>query len=112
MRPPCGSFAHLSASISNVPSSLPLKTSAGRRQCLAGACSTDAVPWRVRPSDRKWYRDYAVTRLAVEALQGLDLGWPPADFDVAVERARVAASWLAAHSSRLAVLLGPLPVED
>jgi hypothetical protein len=36
MRPPCGSFAHLSASISNVPPSLPLKTSAGRCQCLAG----------------------------------------------------------------------------
>jgi hypothetical protein len=36
MRPPCGSFAHLSASISNVPSSLPLKTSAGWLQCLAG----------------------------------------------------------------------------
>ena len=36
MRPPCGSFAHLSASISNVPSSLPLKSTAGRRQCLAG----------------------------------------------------------------------------
>src|ERR1700722_5858242 len=35
-RPPFGSFAHLSVVISNVPSFLPLKTNAGRRQCPGG----------------------------------------------------------------------------
>jgi PPK2 family polyphosphate:nucleotide phosphotransferase len=35
-------------------------------------CSTDAAPWYVVPADRKWYRDWAVTRLLIETLEGLD----------------------------------------
>jgi PPK2 family polyphosphate:nucleotide phosphotransferase len=52
-------------------------------------CNTESAPWYVIPSDRKWYRNYAVTRLLVEALEDLDLDWPPADFDIAAERARL-----------------------
>jgi PPK2 family polyphosphate:nucleotide phosphotransferase len=54
--------------------------------------STDAAPWFVVPADRKWYARAAVQRLLVGALRGLDLAWPPADFDVAVEKTRLAAS--------------------
>jgi PPK2 family polyphosphate:nucleotide phosphotransferase len=39
-------------------------------------CSTDVAPWYVVPADRKWYRDWAVSSLLLEALRGLDLGWP------------------------------------
>jgi hypothetical protein len=46
----------------------------------------------VIPSDRKWYRNWAVARLLVEHLRALDLRWPVADFDVDKEKARVAAS--------------------
>jgi len=53
--------------------------------------STDAAPWHVIPADRKWYSRLAVTELLCEALEGLDLGWPEASFDVDAERARVAA---------------------
>ncbi|MBP8918352.1 MAG: polyphosphate kinase 2 family protein [Micropruina sp.] len=53
-------------------------------------CNTDHAPWFVIPADRKWYRNWAVAQLVREHLQGLDLGWPPATFDVAVEQARVA----------------------
>jgi len=54
-------------------------------------CNTDAAPWYVIPSDRKWYRNYAITRLLIDVLEGLELGWPSADFSVDAERARLTA---------------------
>ena len=41
------------------------------------------------PSDRKWYRNWAVATLLHEALEDLAPVWPPADFDVAGERRRL-----------------------
>jgi PPK2 family polyphosphate:nucleotide phosphotransferase len=55
-------------------------------------CNTGRAPWYVIPSDRKWYRNWAVAQLLVEHLRALDLQWPVADFDVTAEKARVAAS--------------------
>ncbi|MFI5926058.1 PPK2 family polyphosphate kinase [Micromonospora sp. NPDC051543] len=54
-------------------------------------CGTDAAPWFVVPADRKWYRDWAVAHLLRETFDTLRLGYPPADFDVAHERERLAA---------------------
>jgi PPK2 family polyphosphate:nucleotide phosphotransferase len=53
------------------------------------ACSTSAAPWYVVPADRKWYRDWAVATLLRDTMADLDLHYPPADFDVATERARL-----------------------
>jgi PPK2 family polyphosphate:nucleotide phosphotransferase len=55
-------------------------------------CSHEAAPFYVVPANSKWYKDWAVTVLLLEHLRAMDLGWPEADFDVAAERARVAAS--------------------
>jgi len=55
-------------------------------------CNTADAPWHVIPADRKWYRNWAVAELLRETLAGMKLHWPPAEFDVAVEQARVAAS--------------------
>jgi PPK2 family polyphosphate:nucleotide phosphotransferase len=55
-------------------------------------CNTERAPWYVIPSDRKWYRNWAVAQLLVEHLRALDVHWPAADFDVEEEKARVAAS--------------------
>lgn len=55
-------------------------------------CSTEAAPWFVIPSNRKWYRNWAVAELLREHLSGLALDWPSADFDVALEKQRVSAS--------------------
>ena len=55
-------------------------------------CGTEAAPWHVIPADRKWYRNYAVLRLLIEALESIDPKYPAGDFDVAAERARVLAS--------------------
>ncbi len=61
-------------------------------QAVLRRCSTDAAPWYVIPSDRKWYRNWAVAELLREKLAGLGLTWPVADFDVDAERRRVEAS--------------------
>jgi PPK2 family polyphosphate:nucleotide phosphotransferase len=52
-------------------------------------CNDPIAPWYVIPSDRKWYRNWAVTTLLEETLSGLDPQWPEGDFDVAAERKRV-----------------------
>lgn len=52
--------------------------------------NTAVAPWHVIPSDRKWYRNLAIGQLLLEALRGLDLEWPVADFDVDVEKKRLA----------------------
>ncbi len=54
-------------------------------------CNPDHAPWYVIPADRKWYRNWAVTKLLIEELEKLGLEWPKADFDVEAERARVEA---------------------
>lgn len=59
-------------------------------QAVFDRCSTDAAPWFAIPADNKWFARLAVTELLTHALEGLELGWPPADFDVAAERARLA----------------------
>ena len=55
-------------------------------------CSTAAAPWHVVPSDRKWYRNWAVATLLHETLSSLDLEWPEADFDVEEQRERLRAT--------------------
>jgi hypothetical protein len=54
---------------------------------MTPATSTPAAGRR----HRKWYRDWAISMLVVEALRGLGLAWPPAAFDVEVERRRLLA---------------------
>jgi PPK2 family polyphosphate:nucleotide phosphotransferase len=52
-------------------------------------CNTDAAPWYVIPSDRKWYRNWAIGSLLLEAMRGMHLGWPDPDYDVPEQRARL-----------------------
>lgn len=59
-------------------------------QAVFDRCSTDVAPWYVIPADNKWYARLAVTELLAQALEGMNLAWPPADFDVDAERERVA----------------------
>lgn len=61
-------------------------------QTVLDRTSTDVAPWYVVPADRKWYARLAVTELLVDALESLDLEWPAADFNPAVELARLDAS--------------------
>ncbi|WP_330287123.1 PPK2 family polyphosphate kinase [Streptomyces sp. NBC_00576] len=54
-------------------------------------CSADA-PWYLIPADRKWYRNWAISRLLLEHLEALAPQYPKADFDVAESRARLLAT--------------------
>lgn len=55
-------------------------------------CSTDVAPWYVVPANHKWHRNWILTNLVVETLREMNPQYPPADFDVAVEKERVLAS--------------------
>jgi PPK2 family polyphosphate:nucleotide phosphotransferase len=50
---------------------------------------TDSAPWYVVPSDRKWYRNWAVGRLLLETLTDLDPRLPDPTYDVAAQRDRL-----------------------
>ncbi|WP_372345410.1 PPK2 family polyphosphate kinase [Streptomyces sp. KL116D] len=54
-------------------------------------CSTDAAPWYVIPADRKWYRNWAVSKLLTEHLEAIDPQYPKAEFDVAECRRQLLA---------------------
>ena len=51
--------------------------------------NTEPAPWFVVPSDRKWFRNLAIGQLLLRALRGMELDWPPNDFDIEAERARL-----------------------
>ncbi len=55
-------------------------------------CSTDVAPWYVVPANHKWHRNWLLSNLVVETMRDMNLQYPPADFDVEVEKARVQAS--------------------
>ncbi|QOD93440.1 MULTISPECIES: PPK2 family polyphosphate kinase [Microcella] len=52
----------------------------------------DHAPWFIVPADRKWYARLAVQTLLLSALRDLDPQWPTADFDVELEKQRLADS--------------------
>ncbi|KQO11504.1 hypothetical protein ASF06_02320 [Agreia sp. Leaf244] len=54
--------------------------------------STDIAPWFVVPANHKWYARAAVQQLLIETMAAFGQGWPPADYDIEVEKARLAAS--------------------
>lgn len=54
-------------------------------------CNTEAALWYAVPADRKWYRNWTVTKILVEQLEEMVLTWPtPQGWDVEKERARLA----------------------
>jgi len=53
-------------------------------------CSTKHAPWYVIPSDRKWYRDLAVSEIVVDALEQMNPRLPKVKLDLKRLRARLA----------------------
>ncbi|MGV9615530.1 polyphosphate kinase 2 family protein [Nocardia xishanensis] len=58
-------------------------------QAMLDRTSTADAPWYVLPADHKWYARLAVTELLIDALEKLDLHWPPANFDIAEQLRRL-----------------------
>jgi PPK2 family polyphosphate:nucleotide phosphotransferase len=52
-------------------------------------CSTEIAPWHVIPADRKWYRNWAISKLLVETLERIDPKLPRPDLDVDALRERL-----------------------
>jgi hypothetical protein len=50
------------------------------------------APWFVVPSDRKWYRNWAIASLLLETLRKIDPQYPAAGFDIEQEKIRLAES--------------------
>ncbi len=61
-------------------------------ETLLERCNSEAAPWYVVPSDRKWYRNWAIGSLLRETLRGMGLEWPDVDYDIDKERERLTAS--------------------
>lgn len=59
-------------------------------QAVLDKTSTEHAPWHVIPADRKWFSRLAITELLIDALERLQLDWPPADFDIEHEKQRLA----------------------
>ena len=55
-------------------------------------CNTDVAPWYVIPSNKKWYRNWAVATLLLEHLRDLAPSWPVGDFVVPDEISSIEAS--------------------
>lgn len=41
-------------------------------------CNTAYAPWHIVPANKKWYRNYVITRAILEALEKAKLSYPPA----------------------------------
>ncbi|CAM5482220.1 PPK2 family polyphosphate kinase [Leifsonia shinshuensis] len=61
-------------------------------QVVFDRTSTAYAPWYVVPADRKWFARIAVQHLLIHALEELELDWPKPDYDLDLEKARLAAS--------------------
>jgi PPK2 family polyphosphate:nucleotide phosphotransferase len=45
-------------------------------------CSTDEAPWYIVPSNKKWFRNFAVSRILVETLEELKMKYPKPTVDI------------------------------
>jgi len=46
-------------------------------EAILTRCNTDYAPWHIVPANRKWYRDLVVTRAIVQAMEDMELAYPP-----------------------------------
>jgi PPK2 family polyphosphate:nucleotide phosphotransferase len=51
--------------------------------------SCNETPWYAVPADRKWYRNWAVSRLLLETMREMDPKFPPPAYDIEAEKARL-----------------------
>jgi PPK2 family polyphosphate:nucleotide phosphotransferase len=51
-------------------------------EAALGKCSTDHAPWFIIPSNHKWFRNLAISRIVVEALEALHMKFPAPTVDI------------------------------
>ena len=45
-------------------------------------CSTESAPWFIIPANHKWFRNFAVSKILVETLEGFDMQLPRPSLDL------------------------------
>ena len=45
-------------------------------------CSTDEAPWYIVPANKKWFRNYVVSKILVETLEDLKMKYPKPTVDI------------------------------
>jgi PPK2 family polyphosphate:nucleotide phosphotransferase len=55
-----------------------------------GRCSTAQSPWYVIPSNKKWYRNWAIASILRETLEEMDLSYPKVDLHIPRLKQRLA----------------------
>lgn len=46
-------------------------------RCYEDVLNNSTTPWHIVPVDQRWYRDYVMTEIVLEALEGLNMQYPP-----------------------------------
>ncbi|MBK9013217.1 MAG: polyphosphate kinase [Saprospiraceae bacterium] len=46
-------------------------------RCYSDAINHSTIPWTIVPVDDRWYRDYVIAKKVCEALEAMDLSYPP-----------------------------------
>lgn len=46
-------------------------------RCYEDVLNRSSIPWHIIPVDQRWYRDYVMSKILLEVLEGLDLAYPP-----------------------------------
>ena len=46
------------------------------RKVYNDALNRSTIPWHIIPVDQRWYRDYLMTEIVLNALKGLGMKWP------------------------------------
>ena len=49
----------------------------GYRDAYENVIARSEIPWHIVGTDQRWYRDYLMTDIIVQALEGLRMEWPP-----------------------------------
>ena len=50
-------------------------------KCYEDVLNWSKIPWTITPVDERWYRDYIVSKTIVEALEALNMEYPPLETD-------------------------------
>lgn len=50
-------------------------------RCYEDVINRSSIPWTIVPVDQRWYRDYIVSKTIVEALERLNMEYPPLQED-------------------------------
>lgn len=50
-------------------------------RCYEDAINRSEVPWTIVPVDKRWYRNYVIAKTMVDAMEKLDMKYPPLERD-------------------------------